>query len=73
MYIDVDVPYPDAKVASDLCGPWGPCKYATREGVELTDDLFCSIAPRWVEAFGREVGIVLARLLLWAGTKLKFV
>jgi hypothetical protein len=40
VYIDVDVPYPDAKVASILCGPRGPCKYATREGVELTDDFF---------------------------------
>ena len=66
MYIDVDVPYPDAKVASILCAPRGPCKYATREGVELTDDFFCLIAPRCVEVFGREVGIVLARSLLWA-------
>lgn len=66
VYIDVDVPYPDAKVASVLCGPRGPCKYATRAGVDLTDDIFCSIAPRSVEAFGREVGIVLARSLLWA-------
>ena len=66
VYIDVDVPYPDAKVASVLCGPRGPCKYATRAGVDLTDDFFCSIAPRCVEAFGREVGIVLARSLLWA-------
>ena len=45
MYIDVDVPYPDAKVASVLCGPRGPCKYALRDGVSLTDDFFCSIAP----------------------------
>jgi len=66
VHIDVDVPYPDAKVASVLCGPRGPCKYATRAGVDLTDDFFCSIAPRCVEAFGREVGIILARSLLWA-------
>ena len=69
MYIDVDVPYPDAKVASVLCGPRGPCKYALRDGVSLTDDFFCSIAPRCVEAFGREVGIILARSLLWAAYK----
>ena len=66
VYIDVDVPYPDAKVASVLCGPRGPCKYATRAGADLTDDFFCTIAPRCVEAFGREVGIMLARSLLWA-------
>ena len=65
-YIDLDVPYLDAKVASVLCGPRGPCKYALRDRLELTDDFFCSIAPRCVEAFGREVGIILARSLLWA-------
>ena len=64
--IDVDVLYPDAKVASVLCGPRGPCKYALRDGLELTDDFFFSITPRCVEAFGREVGIILARSLLWA-------
>jgi hypothetical protein len=62
MCIDVDIPYPDAKVASVLCGPRGPCKYAMREGVEITNDYFCSIAPQCVEAFGREVAIVLAWL-----------
>ncbi len=28
--------------------------------------IFCSITPQCVEVFGREVGIVLARSLLWA-------
>ncbi len=59
-YIDVDVPYPNAKVASILCGPWGPCKYAASDGVDLDDDFLCSIAPQCVEAFGREVAIILA-------------
>ncbi len=40
VHIDVDVPYPNAKVASILRGHRGPCKYATREGVELTDVFF---------------------------------
>ncbi len=39
--------------------------------MELTDDFFCSIAPQCVEAFGREVAIVLARLLLWAAYKVE--
>ena len=68
-YIDVDMPYPNAKVVSILCGPWGPCKYAARDGVNLYDDFFCSIAPQCVKAFGREVAIILARLLLWAAFK----
>ncbi len=66
IYIDVDVPYLDAKVVSILCGPRGPCKYAARDGVDLTDDFLCLIAPQCIEAFGREVTIILARLLLWA-------
>jgi hypothetical protein len=65
-YIDVDMPYPNAKVASILCGPWGPCKYAARDGVDLDYDFLCLIAPQCVGAFGREVAIILARLLLWA-------
>jgi len=81
MYIDVIVPHPDAKVASILCGPRGPCKYAMREGVELTDDFFCSIAPRCVEVFGRDVLKYLGERWesCWPGrffglcTKLKFV
>jgi hypothetical protein len=68
-YIDVYVPYPDAKVASILCGPWGSCKYAAGVGVNLYDDFLCSIAPQRVEAFGREVAIILVHLLLWAAFK----
>ncbi len=65
-YIDMDVPYSNAKVVSILCGPQGPCKYAVRDGVDLYDDFLCLIAPQCVEAFGREVTIILARSLLWA-------
>ncbi len=54
---------------SSLCGPRGPCKYAERDGVDLSDDFFCSIASQCVEAFGREVAIILAHLLLWAAFK----
>jgi len=65
-YIDVDVPFPDAKVASVLCGPRGPCKYASKEEIELDDEFLLSLAPRCAEAFGRDVAIILARSLLWA-------
>jgi hypothetical protein len=65
-YIDVDVPFPDAKVASVLCGPRGPCKYVAKEGILLNNEFLCSIAPRCVEGFGRDVAVILARSLLWA-------
>ncbi len=45
VHIDVDMPYPNAKVASILCGSRGPCKYAARDGVDLSDDFLCSTAP----------------------------
>jgi hypothetical protein len=64
--IDVDVPFPDAKVASVLCGPCGPCKYASKEGVELDDEFLVSLAPQCAKAFSRDVAIILARSLLWA-------
>jgi hypothetical protein len=66
IYNDVDVPYPNAKVASILCRSWGLCMYAVRDGFDLSDDFLCLMAPRCVEASGREVAIILARLLLWA-------
>ncbi len=65
-YIDVDVPFPDAKFASILCDPCGPCKYSAKDGVEVSDDFLCSIAPRCAAAFGGDVAIILARSLLWA-------
>ncbi len=60
------MPFPDAKVASILCGPCGPCKYAAKDGILLIDEFLCLIAPRCVEGFGRDVAIILARSLLWA-------
>jgi hypothetical protein len=65
-YIDVDVSFPDAKVASVLCGPHGPCKYVAKDGILLNDKFLCSIAPRCVKGFGRDVAIILAQSLLWA-------
>ena len=65
-YINVDVPFPDAKVASVLCGPRGPCKYVAKDGILLNNEFLCSIAPRCVEGFGRDVAVILARSLLWA-------
>jgi len=68
-YIDADVSLPDAKVASILCGPRGPCKYMVKEGLVIHDDFFLSLVPRCIDAFGTEIAIVFARSLLWAAFK----
>jgi len=70
-YIDSDVPFPDAKVASILCGPRGPCKYVVKEGggLVINNDFFLSLVPRCIDAFGTDIAIIFARLLLWAAFK----
>jgi hypothetical protein len=65
-YIDVTLPWPDAKVASKLC-IGGPIKYVLKEGSGLCDDwLFEHVVPNILKCFEKEVAIVLALPLLWA-------
>jgi hypothetical protein len=65
-YIDVNVPYPDAKVAACLTGVRGPCKYVAKTNRGITDAFLESIVPNAVNALGADVGRVLALPLLWA-------
>ena len=65
-YIDVDQPYPDARVAAVLCGPRGPCKYAVKAGMVVPAAFLDSIVPHCCAAFGTQVARVLALPLLWA-------
>jgi hypothetical protein len=65
-YIDVDQPYPDARVAAVLCGPCGPCKYAVKAGMVVPAAFLDSIVPHCCAAFGTQVARVLALPLLWA-------
>ncbi len=65
-YIDVNLPYPDARVASVLCGPCGPCKYATKEGHVISDAFVESVIPNIHAIFGSDISQVLVLPLLWA-------
>ena len=65
-YIDVVLPYPDAKVASTLC-IGGPVKYEIRRGSGVSDQwLFDNVCTQIGRHFPRGVGLVLGRALLWA-------
>jgi hypothetical protein len=68
-YISSDLPYPNAKMASVLCGTLGPCKYSVVDGMAVTLPFLELIAPRCVVVFGTEVARVLALALLWAAYK----
>ena len=65
-YIETYLPYPDARVASVLCGPQGPCKYAVKGGDPISDELVKSLVPKIHASFGGEIATVLALPLLWA-------
>ncbi|KAI2499452.1 hypothetical protein MHU86_15036 [Fragilaria crotonensis] len=68
VYMDVNLPYPDAKVASILC-VGGPCKYVVKEGSGVTDQwLGEHVVPSLLEhrRIHRSVSLVLARPILWA-------
>jgi hypothetical protein len=69
--IDVDQPYPDARVAAVLCGPRGPCKYAVKAGMVIPAAFLDSIVPHCCAAFGTQVARVLALPLLWAAYERK--
>jgi len=65
-YIDVELPYPDAKVAAALC-IGGPCKYVLNEESGVSDDwLLQYVVPNICMEFPRNVALTLARPLLWA-------
>jgi hypothetical protein len=65
-YVDMVLPYPDAKVASKLC-IGGPCMYALKADCGVSDDWLAEfVVPNIRRRFPREVGMVLGRALLWA-------
>jgi hypothetical protein len=65
-YIDSYQPYPDARVASVLCGPRGPCKYVVKDEVMMPAEFLESITPHSHDIFGSDIAEVLALPLLWA-------
>ena len=65
-YIDVGLPYPDAKVAAALC-IGGACKYVLKENCGIADDwLLENVVPNILSQYQRGVALTLARPLLWA-------
>ena len=67
IYIDINVPLPDAQAAAKLCGPSGACKYSLRKNTHISNSwLLRSATPGIQEAFGTDVAKTLALPLLWA-------
>jgi hypothetical protein len=65
-YVDMALPYPDAKVAAKLC-IGGPCMYALKTNSGVSDDWLAEyVVPNILRRFPRQVGMVLGRALLWA-------
>ena len=65
-YIDLFQPYPDAKVASILCGTRGPCMYRVKIGISVPATFLELITPKSCAVFGPAIAKVLALPLLWA-------
>ena len=72
-YIDVNKPYPDARVAGCLCGQRGPCKYAVKDGMAVPDTFLEEITPNACAVVGVDVARVLALPLLWAAYERVFI
>jgi hypothetical protein len=64
-YDDMELPFPDAKVASVLC-PGGPVKYKLREGSNMTSRFILQhVVPKIAAKLGNDVAMVLGKAVLW--------
>jgi hypothetical protein len=65
VYDDVDLPFPDAKVAGKLC-MGGPCKYVVKEGSGVTDNFLLEyVVPHVRTRYSDGVAKILGKALLW--------
>eukprot|EP00980_Cylindrotheca_fusiformis_P006798 scaffold1423_cov74-Cylindrotheca_fusiformis.AAC.1 len=65
IYDDVELPFPDAKVAGLLC-IGGPCKYVLAPGSNVTNEFLLNhVMTNSAARIGNDVAIVLGRALLW--------
>jgi hypothetical protein len=65
VYDDLELPYPDAKVAGFLC-IGGPCKYVVREDSGVTDKFILDyVTEKARTRVGDQVALVLGKALLW--------
>jgi hypothetical protein len=67
-YIDPFLPYPDARTATALCGPDGPCCYNVRDNPTGVSRLYMLnvVAPTINQIYGEEMAFLLTPALLWA-------
>jgi hypothetical protein len=64
-YDDIELPFPDAKVAGKLC-IGGPCKYVIKEGSRVTNKFLLEhVVPNICTCLPADVAKVLAKPLLW--------
>ena len=67
VYIDNNLPYPDALAASKLCGVKGACKYKISQQVEVSNNFILEkVVPEASRLLGEAVAIPLGHALLWA-------
>jgi hypothetical protein len=65
VYDDIELPYPDAKVAAMLC-PGGPIKYKLRDGSNVTDEFILEhVVPKTAGRLQNATALVLGRAILW--------
>ena len=68
-YIDIDIPYVDAKAAAALCVQ-GPCKYVIKDGYSITKEwIEANVTPSITHSFRNLVpllGFELGKALLYA-------
>ena len=65
-YEDVELPYPDAKVAGKLC-VGGPARYMIKEGSGVTlAFILLHVTPEIKNRLGDDIALTLGHCLLWA-------
>jgi hypothetical protein len=65
VYVDVELPYPDTKVAALLC-IGGPCKYSVQANSGITNNwVLEKVVPHARLLVSDETALVLGRALLW--------
>lgn len=66
VYDDVELPYPDAKVASLLC-VGGPCSYRVKEGANNLSDnwIRAHVVPQITSVYDDDLALILGKAILW--------
>jgi hypothetical protein len=65
VYDDIELPYPDAKVAGLQC-IGGPCKYKIKENSGVTDAFILEhVATNMKERVGNAAAVILGKALMW--------